>query len=122
MENKNREEFRTNAFLTLAMKTLFYNEGTDETKQDILEESMNIMTFLYEDIPSKDLEGLELSSIASGYLQSTIDPAVIRILQCKDAYPESKVLVDTLLGTHVSLKKMEPSQIEKIKTYQKTKK
>ncbi len=120
--NKDTQDFHTNAFLTLAMKTLFYNEGINETKQEVLQESMDIITFLYENIPNEELEGIDLVTIASGYLQSKLDPAVIKILNCKEAYPESKVLADTLLGEYVSIKKINSNHIQKIKTYQKIKK
>lgn len=115
------EKFNTNACLSLMTGKLIYDEGKGETKEDVLENALNLITYVVEDIPTELLVEKDINKIASGFVQSQFDPAIPTLLNHEETFAESKVIIDQLLGSSVSIRKMEVSHIDRIHEFQKRK-
>lgn len=115
------EKFKTNACLSLITKKLIYDEGKGESKEEILENALNLITYVIEDIPTTSLDGKDINKIVSGFVQSQFDPAIPTLLNHEETFAESKVIIDQLLGSSIPVKKMDVSYIEKIHEFQKRK-
>lgn len=115
------EKFSTNACLSLITKKLIYDEGKGESKEDILENALNLITYVVEDIPMELLAEKDINRIASGFVQSQFDPAIPVLLNHEETFAESKVIINQLLGPSVPIRKMEISHMERIHEFQKKK-
>lgn len=118
------KNFRINAYLTLVSGKLFLDEKMGETKEDILEESMNIISYMTEDIDPVRFQDKNINSICIGKLQCMVDPLYIEIAKetTKNNYTKNKLILHKLMGNEIEINKINNSLLDTIDNYKQKKK
>ena len=121
MEEK---RFSTNAFLTLVTNKLFTDIGMIDDSENILKEAMDIISYMYEDIPDKLTKNIDINNTCKNLLIGSVDPIIIEIAHetNQNNYNKNKVILNKLLGEIVPVKKITESHIEKINQYKQKRK
>lgn len=104
MEEK---RFSTNAFLTLVTNKLFTDIGMVDDSENILKEAMDIISYMYEDIPDKLTKNIDINNTCKNLLIGSVDPIIIEIAHetNQNNYNKNKVILNKLLGGTVPVKK-----------------
>lgn len=120
MERKN---FRTNAYLTVVTQTLIVNEVKEQTSHDILTESLDIISYIFESIPQDKLKELDQNQLAKAHLLSLTDPSIIEYVHTitQENYYDIVKNADKLLGDTISIPKITEESIDKVRSFQKKK-
>lgn len=121
MEEK---RFSTNAFLTLVTNKLFTDIGMVDDSENILKEAMDIISYMYEDIPDKLTKNIDINNTCKNLLIGSVDPIIIEIAHetNQNNYNKNKVILNKLLGETVPVKKITESHIEKMNQYKQKRK
>lgn len=121
MEEK---RFSTNAFLTLVTNKLFTDIGMVDDSENILKEAMDIISYMYEDIPDKLTKNIDINNTCKNLLIGSVDPIIIEIAHetNQNNYNKNKVILNKLLGGTVPVKKITESHIEKMNQYKQKRK